>query len=270
MSSHRDEVISKIKELLEVLVCTQAADWARQGALQYAEALLRPLTKDSNASPLTLDLMARILAQQGRWKEARELWERALEQAPNNDTFQKAIQRCSQMERKSTHHLERPILLIACSLAIFVGLVVLKCYVMRPYERALSDTRKKIVVFQPVNPPNLQVKVLQGLKSNPQIRSLNISVIQDGALIRLKGEVPNLWLRYEIERITRRCIGNRAILELRDLCLPEYYIVRQGDSLWAIAQRVYGNPTQWSVIAQANALLPPYRLRVGQRLKLPY
>jgi nucleoid-associated protein YgaU len=269
MSFHRDEVISKMKELLEVLVCTQAADWARQGALQYAEAFLRPLTKDSNASPLTLDLMARILAQQGRWKEARELWERALAQAPNDDAFQKAIQRCSQMERKFIHPSWRPILLLVFPLAIFVGLIVLKSYVTRPHERVSSDSPEKVAVFQPVSPPNLQVKVLQGLKSNPQTRSLNITVIQDGVLIRLKGEVPNLWLRYEIERITRGCIGNKAILELRDLRSPEYYIVRKGDSLWTISRRVYGNPTQWSAIAQANALLHPYKLRIGQRLKLP-
>lgn len=267
--SVRDEVISKIRELMEVLACTQASDWARQGALQYAEAFLRPLIEDSDVSPLTLDLMAKILAQQGRWEEARKLWERALVHDPSNEAFQKAIQRCFQMERKTSRHLRRPILLVGLSCVILAGLIALKSHFIRLHKRTSSEDHQKIAVFQPVSPPNLRVNVLQALKSDPQTRSLNISVIQDGLLIQLKGEVPNLWLRYKVEQITRKCTGDKAILDLSNLRLPEYYIVRRGDNLWKIARRVYGNPQQWLSIAQTNALSPPYRLMIGQRLKLP-
>ena len=44
------------------------------------------------------------------------------------------------------------------------------------------------------------------------------------------------------------------------------YAVRPGDTLSAIAQR-YG--LQLSTLARANAIPPPYLIRVGQRLKIP-
>ena len=45
--------------------------------------------------------------------------------------------------------------------------------------------------------------------------------------------------------------------------------VCQGDSLWAMAAKEYGQPEQWRAIASANGLVNPRLLRSGQRLSLP-
>lgn len=47
------------------------------------------------------------------------------------------------------------------------------------------------------------------------------------------------------------------------------YTVKQGDTLWAIAQKYYGKGTQWEKIASANGIENPRLLRVGQKLTIP-
>jgi nucleoid-associated protein YgaU len=47
------------------------------------------------------------------------------------------------------------------------------------------------------------------------------------------------------------------------------HIVRDGDSLHSIAYRVYGDPTRWRAIAEANGIDDPLRLRSGRALSVP-
>ncbi len=49
----------------------------------------------------------------------------------------------------------------------------------------------------------------------------------------------------------------------------KFRTVCQGDSLWSMAAKEYGQPEQWRVIASANGLVNPRLLRSGQRLSLP-
>ncbi len=49
----------------------------------------------------------------------------------------------------------------------------------------------------------------------------------------------------------------------------QYRQVYQGDSLWAISAKKYGSCDQWRVVAQANGLANPRRLRTGDTLVLP-
>lgn len=52
---------------------------------------------------------------------------------------------------------------------------------------------------------------------------------------------------------------------------PEYYIVKEGDTLYQISLRFYGSTSNWRTIRDANkaVITPSGRLRVGQRLRLP-
>ena len=47
------------------------------------------------------------------------------------------------------------------------------------------------------------------------------------------------------------------------------YTVESGDSVWSIAQKLYGNGYKYTVILQANGLTEASRLRVGQVLVIP-
>lgn len=49
----------------------------------------------------------------------------------------------------------------------------------------------------------------------------------------------------------------------------ETYTVKQGDTLWALAVKYYGNGSRWREIAKANGILDPRKLQVGQRITIP-
>lgn len=51
--------------------------------------------------------------------------------------------------------------------------------------------------------------------------------------------------------------------------LEKTYVVKRGDTLSAIAQLAYGDPTQWRAIATANAILDPRMLVPGLVLTIP-
>ncbi len=48
-----------------------------------------------------------------------------------------------------------------------------------------------------------------------------------------------------------------------------YYVVRRGDLLGTIAEKLTGQRSNWEAIAKANGVTDPRKLRVGQRLVIP-
>ena len=47
------------------------------------------------------------------------------------------------------------------------------------------------------------------------------------------------------------------------------YVVKSGDNLSKISKNFYGNPNEYSKIAQANGISNPDKITVGQELKIP-
>lgn len=56
---------------------------------------------------------------------------------------------------------------------------------------------------------------------------------------------------------------------LQSADLSKRWVVKQGDSLWSIAAREYGNPNDWRLIAEANEIDNPRILNPGQELVIP-
>lgn len=48
------------------------------------------------------------------------------------------------------------------------------------------------------------------------------------------------------------------------------YTIKRGDTLWDLAQKYYGNPYQWTKIAQANTNPDPRKLQIGRKLIIPF
>ncbi len=51
--------------------------------------------------------------------------------------------------------------------------------------------------------------------------------------------------------------------------MDKKYIVKQGDTLWGIAQRLLGDGSKWTIIAKANGITNPKSLQIGQVIKYP-
>ncbi|NJD51981.1 MAG: LysM peptidoglycan-binding domain-containing protein [Candidatus Methanoperedens sp.] len=57
--------------------------------------------------------------------------------------------------------------------------------------------------------------------------------------------------------------------ELQSPDKTKVYIAKQGDSLWAIAYREYGDPDMWRPIAEKNNIYNPRSLKPGTELAIP-
>ena len=51
--------------------------------------------------------------------------------------------------------------------------------------------------------------------------------------------------------------------------LPTTHVVKKGDTLRKLADRYYGEPGKWRVIAKANNIKDPDKLKVGAKLRIP-
>jgi hypothetical protein len=58
-------------------------------------------------------------------------------------------------------------------------------------------------------------------------------------------------------------------LDLLSADLTKSWLVKQGDTLWAIAAKEYGSPADWRLIADANRIDNPRLLNPGQELVIP-
>jgi hypothetical protein len=49
----------------------------------------------------------------------------------------------------------------------------------------------------------------------------------------------------------------------------KHYVLKQGDSLWLLADKEYGNPGLWRPIAEANHIIKPQKLEPGTEIVIP-
>jgi len=83
-SSHPD--LQAVRQTLD-----NAAQAARNGCFQEAEKLIASLPSNGSLGPATLDLKARICAQQGRLVEAQLCWLEAVQQSPGNESYRRSL-----------------------------------------------------------------------------------------------------------------------------------------------------------------------------------
>ena len=82
-------------QLLESVTVARAALLARRGKLEQAETMLLALVNWSPLKASTLDLLAKVYAQQNKMKEAQDTWLRAAQIERSNIHFYRALIRCA-------------------------------------------------------------------------------------------------------------------------------------------------------------------------------
>ncbi len=83
----------ELKAVLLQALLSRATVLAGRGQYADAENVLRDIENSGPDASTTLDLIARIRAQQGRYSEAMVLWKKALELNPDNETYRAGIRR---------------------------------------------------------------------------------------------------------------------------------------------------------------------------------
>lgn len=107
----------KVRQTLDA-----AARVARRGHLHEAETMIAPLPLTGPLGPATLDLKARICAQQGRLVEAQLCWMEAVRQSPGNESYRQCLHYVTHTLRPS--RLPRLICSVALVMLVVMALVL--------------------------------------------------------------------------------------------------------------------------------------------------
>jgi hypothetical protein len=100
------------------------------------------------------------------------------------------------------------------------------------------------------------------------VGKIEVVVERIGSTLRVSGKIPNLYIRYLVEEELWKIPGITD-LDMRSLTVDRTYKVSRGDSLWIISKKVYGQGSAWTLLAKANDISDPNKLRIGQELILP-
>jgi nucleoid-associated protein YgaU len=132
--------------------------------------------------------------------------------------------------------------------------------------------RKPREVPPPPAPP-LEARVRSALAAHAATRSLSLSVAETAGSVHVSGVVPSdLYIGLVRELASESADGH---VDFQGLVAapaeqPVSYQVRQGDSLWLIAKRKYGDADLWPEIEKTNRDHSiPVHMMVGDRLMLP-
>jgi len=97
-----------------------AASAARRGQFLEAETSIAPLPLDGPLGPATLDLKAKICAQQGRLVEAQFCWMEAVGQSPGNESYRRSLDCVTRLLRPS----RLPMVVCAVAVVILAAIAV--------------------------------------------------------------------------------------------------------------------------------------------------
>lgn len=142
---------------------------------------------------------------------------------------------------------------------------------MLPSLTKLIDVRtytKKVYSLMEIDPDKHVPPLLKLKWSSLQFTGHLISCRQTFVRFGEQGIPLRAWL----DCVFQEFIAPQKATLPRPLESPDttkYRTVHQGDALWSLSAKEYGQPEQWRSIADANGLANPRVLRSGDRLVLP-
>jgi hypothetical protein len=289
--------------IVESVVVWRALHTAWNVGMREAEHILfRLIRVNGSQSPQAMDLLARIYFQQGRYGDASELWNRASELQPGNPALRRtALSMNGIAESPSSAVLSYRVgmlirnALLICLLCVIglKGIQRAESLIGRAMEQ-INPTARDIsgqfhyeygsitkdmryepagaVAAAPASVPGWRSYSMaftrERIASGENMGRVDVTIERVGSSIKASGEVPSLYVRYLAEQRLWDIQGVTDV-DLRGLTVRRIYLAKEGDSLWLIAKKVYGRGSQWELIAEANNLSAPYRLKIGQELSLP-
>jgi LysM repeat protein len=298
--------IKAVAALVESTIIWRAQHIAWNVDIYRAEPLLfRLIFKENVRNPQAMDLLARIYFQQGKYEKAKDLWNRALELQPGNPALRRTAHSMQSIAKSPTSALRLHqlgvmmrgilIVLLVCVAGIggakgygamrrwAAGPVAVQNLTGRFHYEHVSITNDMVYVptpatvaaatddIVPVAPGDgrrgigfNRVKAASGKIAG----RIEVVVERSGNTLKASGSIPNLNVRYMVEQALWEIPGVTDV-DLRGLVVDRTYRVNRGDSLWIIARKVYGQGSSWTLLAKANDLSDPNRLRIGQELSLP-
>src|ERR1043166_3122101 len=132
------------QELVVDLLTARAAELARSGDYDAAESLLSPMSNVISESANSLDLVARIRAQQGALTEAETLWTKALQLSPGSSEYDNALERVAKARRWPRYYLYGRTVGLSVFLLVLIAagaIGVWKFRHTRPFQAAVREMK---------------------------------------------------------------------------------------------------------------------------------
>lgn len=165
--------------------------------------------------------------------------------------------------------------ILGVSVVLLVALLAYNYFKIKPQPRLTSESAATVAAelslsendysLSPAPTPAEPTLVAQIPGSSPTIEPIPIVAI-DPTVAPTRAPLPTV-----IPSPTHMPEENVATTQSPTTtgATPQTYTVKPGDSLWSIAQEVYGDGNSWRSIATANNLSNPRYIHVGNEFKLP-
>lgn len=117
--------------------------------------------------------------------------------------------------------------------------------------------------------PGLAGQIAARWATMPALALGDLLAQTDGCSVRIGGSAPTAHL-VDVAVASARAAGADRI-DVTEVAVTQRYVVRAGDTLWFIADALYGDPSRYLDLIRANADLPAdaHRLQTGQVLAIP-
>ncbi|MGH9768169.1 MAG: OmpA family protein, partial [Blastocatellia bacterium] len=148
--------------LLRQALLAKATELARAGRYAEAERLLSEAPDDGARAPATLDLLARIHAQQGNLREAEACWGEAARLAPEHNAYRAGLARIARLQSRSVRRsriLPGLIGLVMVAVGIVLFSLIVKRESHEPGAETAIPTPKPETTSARAGPPNVQMDV---------------------------------------------------------------------------------------------------------------
>jgi nucleoid-associated protein YgaU len=303
------EKINAVTALVESVIIWRAQHIAWNVAIDKAEPLLfRLIYKEGVRNPQAMDLLARIYFQQGKYEKAKNLWDKAAELQPGNPAQHRTANAMNAIAKSPAFAIMcykfgvvlRSAMLIAliclAGRAGVLGVEAFRRWTDGPiavqnlsgrfhyaYDSITKDmtyvpTESTVEIANYELVPVVDTDEFDGTRSlgftrkkaanSREFGRVEVAVEQAGNTLKAFGMVPDIDTRYLIEQTLLETPGIQSV-DTSGLYVGRSYRVSDGDSLWLIAKRVYGDSTAWILLAKANDIHDPSKLKIGQELLLP-
>ena len=267
-----DNLQEKLVAPLQVLAIAKAKRLIGEGKDLVAEQGLLQVSHVGPANAEVFHWLAVICARQRRFEEARTMWETAIEIDPHNPDYLKGLQLCQSGNNKVPFY-RRPLvggLIGVAVMIVLVGAQFLQSSSMNNKVNPVAQEAPASIPPKKAEEPTAQsiIGITEILNKMEAINRGKIAVRHNGGIFSVEGQVPTTYAYYMTGQLLHAQQGI-SIIDLSKLKVSHTVTARPGDSLWVIAQEVYGDNVHWKTIAEKNGMGFPYRLQSGQELSLP-
>jgi hypothetical protein len=121
-------------------------------------------------------------------------------------------------------------------------------------------------------PPKVQFSWGKVISFNAAVKSLSVQFLlfrADGTPLRAMAKLALTQVEQQVTMSSSSTEAVRQNPTTTGQAGLRSHVVRSGDSLQSIAYSEYGDPNHWRVVAEANGIDDPVRLRIGASLSLP-